>query len=183
MTGTTPRRAIWIVAPVAVVMLLFTVLLATRESGGGGFTSVDLSGRLAPPIVGATIDGEPFDLDDHRGRFVVVNFFQTSCIPCRREHPELVSFQEAYAPSGLATVVSIAFDDSVDNIRAFFDEFGGDWPVLATDTGPLAVDYGVPLVPESAVVAPTGEVITKLIGGIRREDLETVIAQWQDENA
>ena len=180
-----PRRtAIWIVVPVAVVMVFFIVLLATRETGEGvGFASFNLEGEVAPSIVGTTIDGDEFDLDDHRGGFVIVNFFQTTCIPCRQEHPELVAFQEAYAGSGFATIVSVAFDDEPSNIREFFEEFGGDWPVLATDTGPIAVAYGVPLVPESVLIAPDGEVITKLLGGIRKVDLEAVIQQWQEANA
>ena len=55
--------------------------------------------------------------------------------------------------------------------------------VLASDTGPLAVAYGVPLVPESILIAPTGEVITKLEGGVRMADLEAVIGSWQEANA
>lgn len=187
MTGPEPeaprRTAVWIAAPVAVVLVFFIVLLATRESGDVGFASFDLKGEIAPAIVGTTIGGDSFDLDDHRGSFVVVNFFQTTCIPCRIEHSELVAFQETYAPSGFATVVSVAFDDTPSNIRDFFAEFGGDWPVIATDTGPIAVSYAVPLVPESVLIAPTGEVIDKLLGGIRQADLEAVIAQWQAENA
>jgi cytochrome c biogenesis protein CcmG/thiol:disulfide interchange protein DsbE len=164
-------------------MLLFIVLLATRDRGDTGFASFNLEGKVAPAIVGTTIDGDTFDLDDYRGGFVVVNFFQTTCVPCRQEHPELVAFHETYAPSGFATVVSVAFDDRPSNIREFFEEFGGDWPVLATDTGSIAVSYGVPLVPESVLVAPDGEVITKLVGGIRMADLESVIQSWQEANA
>ncbi len=183
---TTPpnsRRAIWIVAPVALVMVVFIALLATRDRGQPAFDSFNLEGQLAPAIVGTTIDGDPFDLDDYRGGFVVVNFFQTTCIPCVQEHPELVSFQDAYGPSGFATIVSVAFDDRPENIREFFDEHGGDWPIIATDTASVAVDYGVPLVPESVLVAPDGEVITKLLGGIRRAELEAVIQEWQEANA
>lgn len=179
-----PRRtAVWIVLPLAVVMAGFILLLATRDSGDTGFESFNLEGEVAPAIVGTTLDGAEFDLDDHRGSFVVVNFFQTTCIPCRQEHPELVAFQEAYGPSGFATIVSVAFDDQPNNIREFFAQFGGDWPVLASDTGPLAVAYGVPLVPESILIAPTGEVITKLEGGVRMADLEAVIGSWQEANA
>lgn len=177
------RTAVWIVAPVAVMMLLFIVLLATRDRGETGFASFNLEGEVAPAIVGTTLDGDEFDLDDYRGGFVIVNFFQTTCIPCRQEHSELVAFQEAYAPSGFATIVSIAFDDRPSNIREFFEQFGGDWPVIATDTGPIAVAYGVPLVPESVLIAPDGEVITKLLGGIRKADLESVIQSWQEANA
>ncbi len=177
----TSHRTLWIVAPVAIVMVLFLVLLATRDGGGTGFISGDIDGQLAPPIVRTTIDGEPFDLDELRGSFVVVNFFQTSCIPCRQEHPELVAFQEQYAPTGVGSVVSIVFDDTEANIRAFFDEFGGDWPIIAEDSLPIAVDYGVPLVPESAIVAPNGIVIRKLIGGVRKSDIEAVMASWLAE--
>ena len=175
------RRTLWIVAPIAIVAVLFLILLATSDRGGRGFISGNIDGQLAPAIVRPTIDGDIFDLDDYRGSFVVVNFFQTSCIPCRVEHPELVAFHEAYAPSGVATVVSIAFDDTEANIREFFDEFGGEWPIIAEDALPIAVDYGVPAVPESAVVAPNGKVITKLIGGIRKVDLEAVMASWLQE--
>ena len=177
------RRAVWIVAPVAIVMLVFIGFLATGDRGDTGFDSFDLEGQVAPSIVGTTIEGDEFDLDDHRGGFVIVNFFQTTCIPCRQEHPELVAFQEAYGPTGFATIVSVAFDDQPSNIRDFFEEFGGDWPVIATDTGPIAVAYGVPLVPESVLIAPDGEVITKLLGGIRKADLESVIQTWQEEQA
>lgn len=172
--------AAWVAAAVGVVLLAFFVLLATRDANETGVPSIDLDGELAPPIVGITLDGERFDLDDMRGQFVVVNFFQTTCVPCRVEHPELVSFHDAYAEQGIASVVSVAFDDNPERIRDFFAEFGGDWPVIADDTGPMAVDYGVPLVPESAIVAPTGEIVTKLIGGVTRAQLESIIAEWQE---
>lgn len=177
-----PPRAIWIVTPIAIVMLFFVILLATRDSGDKGF-SFDLEGQVAPSIIGTTLDGDEFDLDDYRGGFVVVNFFQTTCIPCIQEHPELVAFQQTYGPSGFATIVSIAFDDRPENIRTFFDEFGGDWPILAADTGPMAVDYGVSLVPESVVVAPDGEVLTKLLGGVKLSTLEEIMQSWQEANA
>jgi len=81
----------------------------------------------------------------------------------------------------VASVVSIAFDDSEANIREFFEEFGGDWPIVAEDALPIAVDYGVVAVPESAVVAPNGKIIRKLIGGVRKVDLEAVMAGWLQE--
>jgi cytochrome c biogenesis protein CcmG/thiol:disulfide interchange protein DsbE len=165
------------------VLIFFIVLLATRDRDVTGFDSSRLEGEVAPAIVGVTIDGATFDLDDHRGGFVVVNFFQTTCLPCIQEHPELVAFQTTHAPSGFASVVSVAFDDRLDNIRSFFDEFGGDWPILGSDTAPLAVDYGVALVPESIVVAPNGEVVKKLLGGVSQAQLEAVMQSWQEANA
>lgn len=176
------RSAVWIVAPVAVVLLAFLVLLATRDTANRQNFGRDLSGELAPALAGPTLDGGSFDIDEHRGKFVIVNFFQTTCAPCVAEHPELVAFQERNGPTGFATIVSVAFDDSPGEIRAFFDERGGDWPILVEDTAEHAVNYAVTAVPESIIVAPNGEVVAKLISGVLASELESVMAAWQEEN-
>ena len=83
------------------------------------------------------------------------------------------------AAAGDASVVSIAFDDSADNVREFFEENGGDWPVLVADTGKFAISYGVTGVPESYLVAPSGVVAVKIVGGVERDDLDSLIEQLQ----
>ena len=52
MSGETPRRAVWIVVPIAVVMMLLFLLLATREQGTERDSGVVGKGQLAPSIVG-----------------------------------------------------------------------------------------------------------------------------------
>ena len=177
------RLAPWVVAPVAVVLAALIALLATREANETGLPEFELGGELAPAILGITVDGERFNLDDLRGEFVVVNFFQTTCIPCIQEHPELLAFHETYGGEGIASVVSIAFDDSPSAVTEFFDLAGGDWPVIASETAVFAVDYSVIAVPESVLIAPSGEVITKVIGGVTQAALETLIIEWQEVNA
>ncbi len=169
------RVAVWIVVPLAVTMGLLLILLATRDPSGTRVHQSRLIGGVAPAITGTAIDGTTFDLDNERGRWVVVNFFSTTCVPCQVEHPELVKFQQAHEASGDATVVSMAFDDSSENVRRFFEENGGGWPVLASDTGTFAVSYGVAQVPESYLIAPSGLVVDKLVGGIKQDDLESRI--------
>jgi len=104
-------------------------------------------------------------------------------VPCIDEHPELVRFSERHRAIGDALVVSVAFDDSVANVKAFFAENGGDWPVLTEGVGSLAVAYGVTAVPESYLVAPSGVVAAKLVGGVNADDLdqriETLLAGVQ----
>lgn len=177
MSTAAPRRtAVWIVLPIAVALALLIVLLATGDPASERAEDGLALGRVAPLIEGETIDGERFNIDDHRGKWVVVNFFSTTCVPCIVEHPELVRFSEDHRGAGDAIVVSVAFDDSANNVREFFEENGGDWPVLVDDTGPAAIAYGVTGVPESYLVSPTGIVADKLIGGIEAADLERSIA-------
>jgi cytochrome c biogenesis protein CcmG/thiol:disulfide interchange protein DsbE len=167
--------AVWVVLPVAVVLGLLLLLLATRDPSSKRETRSDLLGQLAPDVTGPTTDGNVFAIDAERGRWVLVNFFSTTCVPCIQEHPELVAFQQRHAAAGDATVVSVAFDDSAASVTRFFEENGGDWPVLVADTGGIAVRYGVTGVPESYLVAPSGVVVSKFIGGVRADDLEARI--------
>jgi cytochrome c biogenesis protein CcmG/thiol:disulfide interchange protein DsbE len=160
---------------VGVALALLVVVLWPRggdSEPGGGATGV--VGNLAPQLVGTTAAGDDFDLDKLRGRWVVVNFFATWCPPCVQEHPELVRFSEQNADT--ATVVSVAYDDTPEKIGQFFAENGGDWPVLASDTG-ASVEYGVVKLPESFLVDPDGIVVRKLAGGVTAEQLERLIAR------
>ena len=134
-------------------------------------------GGLAPAIIGVTTDGEPFDLDDWRGRWVLVNFFQSTCVPCIIEHPELVDFAERHAPAGDARIVSVVFDDSENNVREFFAVHGGNWPVLADGATAAAVAYGVTGVPESYLIAPSGVVAWKQLGGVTADAIDDVIGR------
>jgi hypothetical protein len=88
------RIAPLIAIPVAVVMLLLVILLATRDPATERLGKSPLVGKQAPPVEGITLKNEQFTLDHVRGDWVVVNFFGSWCTPCIQEHPELVSFQE-----------------------------------------------------------------------------------------
>ena len=180
-----PRRtAVWFVLPIAVALGLLIVLLATGDPASQRAQNSTALGEIVPLIEGEDLDGLWFDIDDHRGQWVVVNFFSTTCVPCIVEHPELVAFAERRAVTGDAIVVSVAFDDSTANVRDFFLENGGNWPVITGETGSIAVDFGVTAVPESYLVAPTGIVVDKLIGGVTAAQLdgriETLLAQAEE---
>ncbi len=166
VTAARSRTTFWIVLPVAVAVVFLLLLLATRPSAGDREDHSELIDGLAPVVEGRTIDGTWFDIDDHRGQWVIVNFFSTTCVPCIQEHPELVAFQEAHEPLGDATIVSVTFDDQASNVIEFFAEHGGDWPVLAEETGSIALHYGVTGVPESFLINPNGVVAERIIGGI-----------------
>ena len=138
-------------AVVAVITIFLVVIFATSESGVERLRT-HLVGEVAPPIAGETSDGGYWSLDEVRGRWLLVNFFSTTCIPCIEEHPELLSFSENQPTDTGVRVVSVAFDDDPLSVEAFFEKNGGDWPVLTRDTGRISVDWGVIAVPESFLV-------------------------------
>jgi cytochrome c biogenesis protein CcmG/thiol:disulfide interchange protein DsbE len=181
-TEARPRHtARWIAVAVAVVLALLVFLLATREPASTRLGSSPLVGRAAPALAGESLlDGEPFDLGGQTGRWVLVNFFATWCVPCVSEHDDLQSFATAHAAPGDARVVSVVFDDDAGDVTAFFEERGGNWPVLPND-GRATVDFGVTGVPESFLVAPNGIVWGKITGGIEASRLEDLLERAKAE--
>ena len=171
------------VAVGVVLALLVAVLGWQVVAGDDDAVSSGLVGRAAPAVVGTARDGTPVDIDRWRGSWVLVNFFATWCVPCIREHPELVEFSERHQPGGPGVpveLVSVAFDDNPEAVGTFFDERGGDWPVLVDNTGPIALDFGVRGVPESYLISPAGQVVGLFLG-VTADGLDEAMASWLDQ--
>lgn len=67
-------------------------------------------GEAAPPITLHTLDGKSIDLNDLRGKVVIVTFWATWCDPCREELPLLSHYAQAHANEGLV-VLGFSLDD------------------------------------------------------------------------
>lgn len=166
------RVALVVSAVMLVLVGGLVVVLAGSPAATDREAYSSLLGQPVPAVSGESLDGESFDIDDHLGRWVVVNFFARWCPPCIEEHPELVQFDEAHGEAGDAVLVSVIFDDDPGKVAEFFDTHGGDWPVLPDAEGRIATDFGVARVPETYLVDPSGVVRAKLIGGVTQEGLE-----------
>ncbi len=171
---TSSRRAPIIAGIVGLAVMALVVLFAVSPGGEKGEPSSPLLGKLAPALSGPTISGEDFDIDDHRGQWVLVNFFATWCGPCIVEHPELIEFSERYA--GEVQVVSVVYDEAPEKVEKFFAEKGGDWPVM-TEGQTASLEYGVKKLPESFLINPSGTVVVKINGGVKADDLSDLLVE------
>ena len=161
----TRRRSPLIAAAVGAVLVGLLAVLALADPGDSDTAESPLLGRPAPAVRSTTIDGAQFDLSRRKGSWVVLNFFNSTCVPCRNEHPQLVAFDEAQQsaedPVELYTVVN---DDSDEAVSAFFGANGGGWPKVKDDDGAISVAFGVAKVPETWVIDPNGFVRLRIIG-------------------
>lgn len=170
----------WVALVVALVMVAVIVVVGTAPPATQYEADSPLLGHLAPEVSGLTITGQPFDLHALRGRFVVIDFFSSWCVPCRTEQPELVRFakQQIAKPQGEgAVLVGIVFEDSVAAIRSLLGLWLGLYPVIADSGGRLANDYGVDNPPSKYVIDPRGVIVAKIIGPVTAAGLDAVIAK------
>ena len=176
------HTARWVAIAIGGVVLLFIALLATRKSAESSQADSPLLGKQAPATAGPPMNSggswpAQVDLSTYKGKFVVVNFFASWCIPCQQEQPELVSFSQRHAATGDASVLGVVYDDQPDAVRRFLSDHGGDWPVI--DAPSSKVDWGVRGVPESFLVAPDGTVLTHIVGGVSADGLDQLLRRME----
>ena len=171
------RRVLWIAVAVAVPLCLLVIALANGKPAANRAVQSPLLGKPAPAIEGTTVDGTAASLGALKGKWVVVNFFATWCVPCRQEHPELVRFSQAHEAAGDAAVLGVVYSDNAQAVREFRDKEGGGWAMLTDPKGRIALDYGVAGVPESFLISPDGLVVAKLLGGVRASGLDDLLYQ------
>ena len=108
------RRIRLIAGSVGVLVFGLIMLFAFGRTSAVDEPSSLLSRRVpavAGPLVPTDADypSDQYSIDNHRGQWVLVNFFATWCPPCIAEHPELVAIDE----TSDVELVSVVFDDSL----------------------------------------------------------------------
>ncbi len=168
------KNAPYIASAAGVLLIAFLAVLAMAQPGESESASSPLLGQPAPVVKSTTIDGGIFELSHRKGSWVVLNFFNSTCVPCRNEHPFLVEFaKEQELSDNAVELYTIVNDDSDGPVQTFFDTYGGDWPVVRDDDGAVSVAFGVAKVPESWVIDPNGFVRLRIMGALTKGFLTT----------
>ena len=174
------RRSSVIATAVGIVVALFFIVLVVSSPEDRESAASPLLGNPAPVVKSTTLDDMQFELSRRRGSWVMFNFFNSTCVPCRQEHPELVAFHEAQAAAGTPTeLYSVINDDSDNAVRAFFEANRGDWSKIRDDDGSIAVAFGVAKVPETWIIDPNGYVRMRFIGAVTKNLLDEKLTELQ----
>jgi thiol-disulfide isomerase/thioredoxin len=114
-------------------------------------------------LEGTTLAGKPFNIDQLRGKVVLVVFWATWCGPCRAEIPEIKELYADYHARGFE-VVGVSLDKAREDLDAFLKEEKLPWPILFDPApekhgfeNPMAVRYGVMAIPAMVLLDKQGK--------------------------
>jgi len=125
---------------------------------------IALDGRQAPALILNNMDGEPFDLQKHRGGWVVVHFWASWCGPCRREMPTINEIYKQFDEAKLRFVL-INTAESDDTVFSFIGIAAPDMIPLMDKDGEVTELWQPRGLPASFFVDPTGRLRYLALGG------------------
>ncbi len=156
-----------------------------RYVAGAGSSQVFAPGdrAAAPSVTGTLLDGGEFDLADHRGVVVVINYWASWCAPCRLEAPELVKVAAAFKDRKVS-FVGVNIRDEKDKALAYEESFSVTYPSLFDPAGRIALKFReVPpnTIPATIVIDREGRVAAVFRKAVLREELQPVLEKIATE--
>lgn len=123
------------------------------------------------------INGKPFKLSSLRGKYVLVDFWASWCVPCREENPNVVKAYSALKNKGFE-IVGVSLDANQEAWANAIKQDGLPWIHVSDLKGwknELAAQFYIQSVPQNFLIDPKGVIVAV---NLRGGDLEQQLAKY-----
>ena len=112
--------------------------------------------------------GEDIHLADYRGKYVLLDFWASWCVPCRKSHPHLIQINQKYKGENFV-LLGIASDRKDEVIKKAAQEDKIDWPQMniyekRDQQKQLNEMYDISAIPTKILIDPEGKIVVKYVG-------------------
>lgn len=121
-------------------------------------------GSLAPDIILADSTGKEIKLSDYKGKHVLIDFWASTCAPCRLENPNLAKIYNAFKDKGFE-ILSVSVDLDAQRWKQAAKKDGIFWPSVWDSKRNFDRLYDVSSLPTNYLVDPNGVIIDKYLRG------------------
>jgi thiol-disulfide isomerase/thioredoxin len=146
--------------------------------------ALSIAEREAANVLGQEIDltlKDPFGAEQRlsalKGRIVILNFWATYCVPCRKEMPDLAAIQNEYAALGVQ-VVGASTDEAADRAKVlqFVKETRINFPIWMNATTADMMRFGLgAALPGTVIIGRDGRIAKVISGIVNQADLKKQI--------
>ena len=114
--------------------------------------------------------GRRHRLADYKGKYVVLNFWATWCVPCIQEIPEIAGFHRMHPD---VVVIGVAQDaEDAAKVKQFAAKLKHEYPLVLSDDNVEKQLGTARALPTTRIYDPRGNVIYDRVGRVDRKFLE-----------
>jgi len=165
-----------------ILLLTVAVLLFSLDGSLTAQTENPIPGvyHTAPNFSRVDLNHRNVNLAAYRGKVVVINFWATWCAPCLAELPRFVKWQREYSRRGLR-VIGISMDDKESPVRAAYQKYGLNYPVVMGDEKLGELYGGILGLPVTFLIDKSGKIRFEHEGvadlNIIHREIQTLLAR------
>ncbi|RMG27733.1 MAG: TlpA family protein disulfide reductase [Methanobacteriota archaeon] len=137
-----------------------------------------LSETTPPPFRLITLNGDTLSLDQLDGKIIILHFWASWCVPCRKEMPELEKLYQTIKNENIpAVVLGISIDKKKDISRILptIENWQITFPVASIHHGEISSIYWTWGIPVTYIISPKGYLMGRIMGSANwQENLWTI---------
>ena len=136
----------------------------------------------APDFALKDANGKTVRLSDYKGKVVLLDFWATSCGPCRAEIPWFIEMERHKKDKGFE-VLAVSLDDSGwEDVKPFLAEMNVNYRVVIGDDTTTKAYGGVEAIPTTFLIDRQGKIAAIHIGLASRKEFEDGIDELLREH-
>lgn len=155
-------------------LVFFIGLILAPTIGSTGENSPAETGKKAPSCMINSLSSSPgtINLQDYSGKVILIDFWASWCVPCRKSFPLLNQLDKRYRNAGLQ-IIGIGVDENSSDAERFIEKFPVTFTLGLDTKGNCPKAYSVKGMPSSYLIDRNG-MMREIFIGFRENEIQSI---------
>ncbi len=110
------------------------------------------------------VDWTDFNLDDYRGKIVILDFWATWCNPCRKSMPVMHRFYEKLKSDDCLKIIAVNLGENRRKVENFLSKYSMPYMIVLDQQRQIGTQFGVRAIPTIIIIDENGKIIERRSG-------------------